>query len=373
MSNTSSLYPPVRLLMGPGPSNVHPRVSQAMGRPTIGHLDPVFGAMMEDLKDKLRTAFKTENALTIPLSAPGSVGMETCLVNLLEPGDTAVICINGVFGTRMTEIVKRIGATAVTIEQPWGEAVDVDRVGQALKDNPGTRVLGFVHAETSTGAQSDGEALGKLAAEHGALSVMDTVTGLGGVPVDIDGWGIDAAYSGTQKCLSCPPGLSPLTISSRATDRIKTRTTPVQSWFMDLSLVMAYWDGDGGRTYHHTAPVNAMYGLHEALTLLLEEGLEASWARHQAMSDMLWSGLEQMGLDRFVPKSHALPQLNAVPIPDGVDEAQVRARLLEEHGIEIGAGLGQLAGKVWRVGLMGETARAENVRRFLNAFEDVLR
>ena len=372
MSNTASLYPPTRLLMGPGPSNVHPRVSQAMGRPTIGHLDPVFGAIMEDLKDKLRTAFQTKNDLTIPLSAPGSVGMETCLVNLLEPGDTAVICINGVFGTRMTEIVKRIGANPVTIEQPWGESVDPNRVEAALKANPGTKVLGFVHAETSTGAQSDGATLGKLATEYGALSVMDTVTGLGGVPVDIDGWGIDAAYSGTQKCLSCPPGLSPLTMSRRATDCIKSRATPVQSWFMDLSLVMAYWDGDGGRTYHHTAPVNAMYGLHEALTILLEEGLEASWARHSAASEQLWTGLEKLGLERFVPKDQAMPQLNAVPIPDGVDEAAVRATLLNDHGIEIGAGLGQLAGKVWRVGLMGDTARTQNVSRFLSAFETAL-
>lgn len=358
--------------MGPGPSNVHTRVLHATARPTIGHLDPVFGAIMEEIKAMLRKAFRTENALTIPLSAPGSIGMETCLVNLLEPGDTAIVCINGAFGGRMAEIVRRCGAKLVTVEQPWGQAVDLDKVKEAFKNNPEATVLAFVHAETSTGAQSNGAALCNLATEHGALTVMDAVTSLGGIELDVDAWGADATYSGTQKCLSCPPGISPLTMSDKATQKIKDRKTPVQSWFMDLGLVMAYWDGDGGRTYHHTAPVNAMYGLHEALTMLLDEGLENSWARHASMSNALWSGLNALGLERHVNQKHALPQLNTVQIPDGVDEAAVRRDLLENFDIEIGAGLGELAGKVWRVGLMGETARPNSVRRFLTALEQVL-
>lgn len=364
-------FPPQRLLMGPGPSNVHARVLQAMARPTIGHLDPVFGVIMEEIKEMLRKAFQTTNALTIPLSAPGSVGMETCFVNLLEPGETAIVCINGAFGGRMAEIGRRCGANVVTIEHKWGAAVDVERVEAALKANPEAALLAFVHAETSTGARSDGEALCKLASNYGVLSVMDAVTSLGGIPLDVDSWGADAVYSGTQKCLSCPPGISPLTMSDRATDKIKNRKTPVQSWFMDLSLVMAYWDGEGGRSYHHTAPVNAMYGLHEALTLLLDEGLEASWDRHARMHKALWAGLEVLGMGRHVDQNYALPQLNTVRIPDGLDEALVRKALLERFDIEIGAGLGELAGTVWRIGLMGETARPASVRRLLMALEQV--
>ncbi len=371
-SNTSrQAFPPRRLLMGPGPSNVSGRVLQATARPTIGHLDPVFGAIMEDIKLMLRRAFQTTNDLTIPLSAPGSVGMETCLVNLLEPGETAIICINGAFGGRMAEIARRCGANVVTVKNEWGEAVNVQSVEDALNKNPGAALVGFVHAETSTGAQSDGAALCKLAADHGALSVMDAVTSLGGIPLNVGLWGTDAVYSGTQKCLSCPPGLSPLTMSARATKKIKNRTTPVQSWFMDLSLVMAYWDGEGGRTYHHTAPVNAMYGLHEALTLLLDEGLEESWARHRKVSDGLWAGLEALGLKRHVARQVALPQLNTVRVPQSIDDAAVRKQLLERFDIEIGAGLGDLAGSVWRVGLMGETARPESVRRLLLALEQI--
>lgn len=358
--------------MGPGPSNVHTRVLHAMARPTIGHLDPVFGGIMEEIKTMLRHAFQTENALTIPLSAPGSVGMETCLVNLLEPGDTAIVCINGAFGGRMAEIVKRCGAKLVTVEQPWGEPVDPEFVEDAFKQNPDASVLAFVHAETSTGARSDAAKLCKIAADNNALSVMDAVTSLGGIELKVDAWGADAVYSGTQKCLSCPPGISPLTMSKRATQRITARTTPVQSWFMDLGLVMAYWDGEGGRTYHHTAPVNAMYGLHEALTILLDEGLENSWARHANMSNALWAGLNALGFERHVDKKHALPQLNTVQILDGIDEAAVRRDLLANFDIEVGAGLGELGGKVWRIGLMGETARPNSVRRFLTALEQVL-
>ncbi len=365
----NSPFPPQRLLMGPGPSNVHPRVLHAMARPTVGHLDPVFGDIMEDIKDMLRTVFQTKNALTIPLSAPGSIGMETCLVNLVEPGDTVVICINGAFGGRMAEIVRRCGAKAVTVEHAWGEPVDIGRTEAALKEHLDASVLAFVHAETSTGAQSDAAALCALATDHGALSVVDAVTSLGGIPVDVDGWGADAMYSGTQKCLSCPPGISPLTMSDKATQRIKDRSTPVQSWFMDLNLVMAYWDGDGGRTYHHTAPVNAMYGLHEALVMLLEEGLDAAWTRHTTVSAELWDGLSTLGLERHVDPAHALPQLNTVRIPDDIDDAAVRQSLLHDYDIEIGAGLGNLAGKVWRIGLMGETCRPNSVRRLLTALE----
>jgi alanine-glyoxylate transaminase / serine-glyoxylate transaminase / serine-pyruvate transaminase len=365
-------FPPHRLLMGPGPSNVHTRVLHAMARPTIGHLDPVFGSIMEEIKTMLRSVFRTENALTIPLSAPGSVGMETCLVNLLEPGDTAIICVNGAFGGRMADIAQRCGAETVVIEQSWGDAVDPSRVEDAFKGNPKASLLAFVHAETSTGVQSDVAALCKIASAHNALSVVDAVTSLGGIPVEVDAWGADAMYSGTQKCLSCPPGLSPLTIGERAAHRIKNRKQPVQSWFMDLGLVMSYWDGAGGRTYHHTAPVNAMYGLHEALTMLLEEGLEASWSRHAAMHDALWAGLNALGLKRHVKKPQALPQLNTVCIPDGLEEAAVRRGLLQNFDIEIGAGLGELAGKVWRVGLMGATARPASVRRFLVSLEQTL-
>ena len=367
----ADLFPPQRLLMGPGPSNVHPRVLQAMARPTIGHLDPVFSALMEHLKDLLRQAFQTSNQLTIPLSAPGSVGMETCLVNLLEPGDTAIVCINGAFGGRMADIATRCGAHVIKVEEEWGKPVDTAKVEEALKESPGATLLAFVHAETSTGVQSDGEALCKMASAHGALSVMDAVTSLGGIPVEVDAWGADAVYAGTQKCLSCPPGLSPLTVSDRAARRIKERTTPVQSWFMDLGLVMSYWDDDGGRTYHHTAPVNAMYGLHEALIMLMDDGLEARWTRHAVTHDALWAGLSALGMERLVEKPNALPQLNTVPVPDGVDEALVRKELLERFDIEIGAGLGQLAGQVWRVGLMGETAQPGSVRSLLSALEQI--
>ena len=372
LSNSSDIFPRHRLLMGPGPSNVHPRVLHAMARPTVGHLDPIFGAIMEEIKDMLRVAFRTENALTIPLSSPGSVGMETCFVNLLEPGDTAIVCVNGAFGGRMADIVRRCGATAVTVDHEWGKPVDPSRVAATLKDHPDAAVLAFVHAETSTGAQSDAAALCALASEHGALSVVDTVTSLGGIPVDVDFWGADAVYSGTQKCLSCPPGLSPLTISERATNKIKSRSTPVQSWFMDLNLVMSYWDAKGGRTYHHTAPVNAMYGLHEALTILLDEGLEEAWKRHALMHKALWAGLKALGMERLVPESDALPQLNTVRVPDGVNEAAIRTALLNEFDIEIGAGLGELAGKVWRIGLMGETAQPNSIRRLIAALETVL-
>lgn len=367
-----SFHPPVRTLMGPGPSDVNPRVLAAMAGPTIGHLDPAFVALMDEIKQLLQYAFKTKNRLTIPVSAPGSAGMETTFVNLLEPGDKAIVCQNGVFGGRMKENVERCGATAIMVEDAWGEAVDPQKVEDALKANPGVKLVAFVHAETSTGARSDAKTLTELAHKYGALSLVDSVTGLGGIELDVDGWGIDAIYSGTQKCLSCPPGLSPVSFSERAVEVIKARKTKVQSWFLDMQLVMAYWEGDGSRTYHHTAPVNAMYGLHEALVILAEEGLENAWARHAFHHRALAAGAEAMGLNFVVKKENRLPQLNSITVPEGVNEAAVRARLLQEYNLEIGAGLGALAGKVWRIGLMGESASQTNVLRCLGALDAVL-
>ncbi len=364
--------PPRRILMGPGPSDVPQRILEAMARPTIGHLDPAFTDMMEQLKTLLRYAFQTENKLTFPVSGPGSVGMETCFVNLVEPGDKVIVCVNGVFGGRMLENVKRTGGVPVVVEDPWGRAVDPAKVEAAFAANPDAKILAFVHAETSTGAQSDAAALAAIARKYGALALMDCVTSLGGTPVLIDQWGIDAAYSGSQKCLSCTPGLSPVTFSERAIAKVRARTAPVQSWFMDLNLVLGYWSGEGKRTYHHTAPINPLYGLHEALLILAEEGLENAWSRHRAMHERLKTGLESLGLGLPVPEAERLPQLNAVSIPDGVDEAAVRNRLLGEFNLEIGAGLGALAGKVWRIGLMGASASPANVDASLGALKAVL-
>lgn len=368
----TSFQPPRRTLMGPGPSDVPQRILDAMARPTIGHLDPAFTDMMEQTKSLLRYAFQTENKLTFPVSGPGSVGMETCFVNLVEPGDKVIVCINGVFGGRMLENVKRSGGVPVLVEDPWGRAVDVNKVEAAFAANPDARLLAFVHAETSTGAQSDAAALAAIARKYGALTLMDCVTSLAGTPVLIDQWGVDAAYSGSQKCLSCTPGLSPVTFSERALDKVRARKTPVQSWFMDLNLVLGYWSGEGKRTYHHTAPINPLYGLHEALLILAEEGLEASWARHRAMHETLKAGLADLGLELIVPEAERLPQLNSVGLPAGVDDAAARARLLNEFNLEIGAGLGALAGKIWRIGLMGASARSENVEMCLKALKAVL-
>jgi alanine-glyoxylate transaminase/serine-glyoxylate transaminase/serine-pyruvate transaminase len=368
----AAFQPPRRILMGPGPSDVPQRILEAMARPTIGHLDPAFQGMMEETKTLLRYAFQTQNKLTFPVSGPGSVGMETCFVNLVEPGDKAIVCVNGVFGGRMLENVKRSGGMPVVVEDVWGRAVDADKVESAFAANPDAKLLAFVHAETSTGAQSDAAALAALARRHGALTLMDCVTSLGGTPVLIDAWGIDAAYSGSQKCLSCTPGLSPVTFSERAIAKVKTRQTPVQSWFMDLNLVLGYWSGDGKRTYHHTAPINPLYGLHEALRILAEEGIEHAWARHRAMHGRLKAGLEALGLAFVVPEAERLPQLNAVGIPASVDDAAARSRLLNEFDLEIGAGLGALAGKVWRIGLMGASACEANVDACVGALRAVL-
>ncbi len=367
-----SFHPPVRTLMGPGPSDVDPRILEAMSRPTVGHLDPVFVGLMEEMKVLLRYAFRTENELTMPVSAPGSAGMEMCFVNLVEPGDKVIVCQNGVFGGRMKENVERAGGTAVMVEDDWGRAVDPEKVEAALKANPDAKVLAFVHAETSTGAISDAKTLAELAHANDCLVIADTVTSLAGSPLLVDEWQLDAVYSGTQKCLSCVPGLSPVTFSKKAVDVITSRKTKVQSWFLDLNLVLGYWGGGGKRAYHHTAPINTLYGLHEALVILQEEGIENSWARHQKNHQALRAGFEAMGLEFVVPEAERLPQLNAVSIPEGVDEAAVRAALLSSYNLEIGAGLGAMAGKIWRVGLMGFASNQTNVLFCLGALDAVL-
>jgi alanine-glyoxylate transaminase/serine-glyoxylate transaminase/serine-pyruvate transaminase len=364
--------PPIRTLMGPGPSDVHPRVLEALSRPTIGHLDPAFITMMDELKELLQYALQTGNAMTMPISAPGSAGMETCFVNLVEPGDKVIVCQNGVFGGRMKENVERCGGSAVMVEDTWGEAIDIDKLEEALKVHGDARIVAMVHAETSTGAQSDVAALVKLAHAHDCLTIVDVVTSLGGTPVRVDEWEIDAVYSGSQKCLSCTPGLSPVSFNERALEKVRKRKTRVQSWFMDLNLVMGYWGTGAKRAYHHTAPINALYALHEALLILQEEGLENAWARHRKHHLALRAGLEAMGLQFIVKVADRLPQLNAVTIPAGVDDAAVRSRLLNEYNLEIGAGLGTLAGKVWRIGLMGHASRAENILLCIGALESVL-
>jgi len=364
--------PPRRTLMGPGPSDVSVRVLHAMARPTIGHLDPQFIRLMDEIKGLLQFAFKTNNALTLPVSAPGSAGMETCFVNLVEPDEKVIVCVNGVFGKRMVENVERCGAIPVIVEDEWGAAVSVDKVEAALKENPDAVVLAFVHAETSTGVISDAEALAALARNKNCLTLVDAVTSLGGVKLDVDRWGIDAIYSGTQKCLSAAPGISPVSFSEKAVQKIQKRKSPVQSWFMDLNLVMGYWGSNAKRAYHHTAPVNALYGFHESLLVLREEGLDAAWARHNYHHEALKAGLEALGLVLTVGESCRAPQLNAVRVPEGVDEAAVRAYLLNTFNLEIGAGLGVLAGKVWRIGLMGQSACRENVVLCLEALDSAL-
>ena len=369
---TRSFHPPRRTLMGPGPSDVNPRILEAMSRPTIGHLDPVFVGMMDEMKELLRYAFQTDYELAMPVSAPGSAGMETCFVNLVEPGDKVVVCINGVFGGRMKENVERAGGVPVVVEDAWGRAVDPGKVEAALEAHPDAKILAFVHAETSTGALSDARTLAEIARSHDCLTIVDTVTSLGGSELRVGEWGLDAVYSGTQKCLSCVPGLSPVTFSERALEKVRNRKRKVQSWFMDLNLVLGYWGGDGKRAYHHTAPINTLYALHEALVILLEEGIENAWARHWRHHKALRAGLEAMGLAFVVPEDERLPQLNAVSIPEGVDDATVRARLLEEYDLEIGAGLGDLAGRVWRIGLMGYACNRRNVLFCLGALDAVL-
>jgi len=366
-----SFQPPRRILMGPGPSDVSPRVLAALARPTVGHLDPAFQDLMEEIKAALARLFNAPGHACVPLPAPGTAGMEAALMNLLEPGDRAVIAVNGVFGGRMVDMAGRAGAEVVRVDAPWGQPVDVAGVEAALASGP-AKVLAFVHAETSTGVRSDAAALCALARRHGALSIVDCVTSLGGVPVDAAAWDADVLYSGTQKCLSAPPGLSPVAFSPRALEAVATRKSPVRNWLLDVSLLMAYWGGEGGRTYHHTAPINALYGLHESLVALFEEGQQAVFVRHARMHEALVAGLEALGLEMLVAPEHRLPQLNTVRIPEGVDEAAVRARMLERWDLEIGAGLGPLKGQVWRIGLMGASASPWHVRLCLTALADAL-
>ena len=364
-----SLVPPSRVLMGPGPSVVEPSVLNAMARPTLGHLDPAFLQVMDEVRTMMRAVFRTENELTMPMSGTGSAGMETLMVNLLEPGDRALIGVHGVFGTRMAEVARRCGAEVVTVEAEWGCALDPADFQRAAQDGP-FKLLGFVHAETSTGVLQPVEGLREAADACGALLVMDCVTSLAGEPVEVDAWGVDAAYSGTQKCLSCPPGLSPVTFSARAREVMAARTHPVQSWYLDLSLIASYWGEE--RSYHHTAPINALYGMHEALRVVLEEGLEARHARHRAAAAHLWAGLEDLGLSLRVPEEERLAPLTAVAIPDGIEDAAVRGQLLCEHDLEIGGGLGPMKGNTWRIGLMGAGARRANADLCLAALRSAL-
>jgi alanine-glyoxylate transaminase / serine-glyoxylate transaminase / serine-pyruvate transaminase len=364
------LRPSTRVLLGPGPSNVHPRVLRALSTPLLGHLDPQFIQLMEETKALLRFVLQTENPLTLPISGTGSAGMEACLVNLLEEGDEAIIGVNGVFGTRMTDIVDRCRATPIAVEAPWGRVIDPGDVAAALKKSKRPKLVAVVHAETSTGAWQPLEEIGQLAHEAGALFVVDAVTSLGGVPLQIDAWGIDACYSGTQKCLSCPPGLAPLTFGPRALEALRARRSKVQSWYLDLSMIEKYWGQE--RVYHHTAPISMNYALREALRLIEEEGLEPRFERHRKNHEALKAGLHAIGIPMASQEGHQLPTLNCVRVPEGVDEAGVRKALLEQYDIEIGGGLGPLKGQVWRIGLMGESSSEANVLLVLHALEHLL-
>lgn len=362
--------PGERILMGPGPSDVPSRVLQAMSAPCIGHLDPYFLSVMSEVQQLLRYLFQTQNPLTIPVSGTGSAGMESCFVNLVEPGDEVLVCVNGVFGTRMTDIVNRLGGELIRVDGEWGRVIDPEAVLKAVKGrNP--KVIAVVHAETSTGVCQPLTDIADIANNAGALLLVDTVTSLGGMEVALDRMKIDAAYSGTQKCISCPPGLSPISLSSSAIDALERRKTPVASWYLDMSMIRDYWGEE--RKYHHTAPINMIYGFREALRIIAEEGLEARFERHMLNHRALVAGIETMGLSMLVPEAERLPMLNAICIPDGVSDIKIRKALLNEFGIEIGGGLGELAGKIWRIGLMGHSCCRRNVLIFLSALKTVLK
>lgn len=358
------------MLMGPGPSCVFDEVYTALAKPTIGHLDPYFISIMDEVKAKLQTVIGTENRLTMPMSGTGSAGMEACFVNLVEKGDRVLVLTNGVFGKRMEDVAARLGAEVDSLEFEWGTPVLVDKVAEQLQKGP-YAIVAVVHAETSTGVENPVAEIGRMVRDSGALYLVDCVTSLGGIPVTMDAWGADALYSGTQKCLSCPPGLAPLSFSDRAVEKLKNRKGKVPNWYLDLSMIIQYWEGHS-RAYHHTAPINMIYGIYAALDCILTEGLEAVHARHKAMHAQLVKGLESLGLSLYVQPESRLPMLNAVSLPAGLDEAKVRARLLQEFAIEIGGGLGPLAGKIWRIGLMGHTARQENVDTLLSALKACL-
>ncbi|HJQ25008.1 MAG TPA: alanine--glyoxylate aminotransferase family protein [Blastocatellia bacterium] len=362
--------PPRRLLLGPGPSPVEDRVLQAMAAPLLGHLDPVFLRCMDEIQELLRFVFETTNRVTVPVSATGSAGMEAALVNIIEPGDEVVVCIHGVFGERMLDIVGRAGGRPTQVRAEWGTPIDPEQIRAALDACNKPKAVAIVHAETSTGVLQDLAGLNEMAHDHGALLVVDAVTSLGGHPVSVDRNGIDVCYSGTQKCLGAPPGLAPVTFSERALEVIRNRKTKVQSWYLDISMVEKYWGGE--RTYHHTAPISMNYALREALQIVYEEGLEARWARHERNHRALVAGVEAMGLAMNGAPAHRLWSLNAVRVPDGVDDARVRARLLNDDSIEIGGGLGPLKGKIWRIGLMGSGSTRDNVRLVLDALQRAL-
>ncbi len=362
--------PPSRLLLGPGPSMVHPRVLRAMASPLLGHLDPVFLEVMDDIQVMLRRLFRTHNALTIALSGTGSAGMEALLVNFVEPGDAVVIGINGVFGSRMAVIVERCGGKPILVEVPWGTIIEPDAIRAALRRSAPVKAVALVHAETSTGVLQPLEEIGALCREHDCLFIVDAVTSLGGVPLEVDAWKIDACYSGTQKCLSCPPGLSPITLNDRALNTIRNRRNPCRSWYLDLALVADYWAGSK-RTYHHTAPISMLYALREALRLVEEEGLEPRWNRHRLNSAAVMAGLGVLGLAPFPQEGWGLPSLNCVTLPATVEDGSVRTALLQDFGIEIGGGLGSIKGKVWRIGLMGESSTRANVLALLGALEEI--
>ena len=362
------LAPSERVLLGPGPSAVPTRVLQALAAPTVGHLDPEYLQIMDETRHLLQAVFSTKNDMTMAVSGTGSAGMEACVCNLVEPGDEMIVCVNGVFGNRMKDVAERYGASVHPIEVEWGQIIDPEQVAVALKEHPKVKMVGVVHAETSTGAHQPIEEIAKLVHEAGALLVVDCVTSLGGLPVPVDDWEADAVYSGTQKCLSCPPGLAPVTFSERAMEKLETRSTKVGSWYLDVTMLRNYWGSD--RVYHHTAPINMTYALREALLMIVEEGLESRFARHEKNHRALRAGLEAMGLE-YIP-SHSLTTLNAVRVPDGADDGAVRSRLLNEYGIEIGAGLGPFKGQAWRIGLMGHSSTQQNVMLVLTALESIL-
>lgn len=363
--------PPQRLLMGPGPSNAAPEVLQALSSPLVGHLDPSFLALLDETAEFLRQTFRTSNRLTFSVSGTGSAGMEAALVNVLEPGDEAIVCVNGVFGERMADVAGRAGATVVRVEAPWGRIVPPEDVATALEEHPEAKVVAVVHAETSTGVAQPVEALAGVVQDHPALFVVDTVTSLAGMPVEVDAWGVDVCYSGTQKCLSVPPGLAPITFSDRALEVVRARSTPVQSWYLDVTMLERYWGSD--RVYHHTAPVAMAAALHAGLSLVAGEGLEARWERHARMGELLAKELEARRFSYVATAGHRLPMLHCVRLPDGIDEAPARRRLLEDYGIEVGGGLGTFQGTCWRIGLMGHNATRRNVLTLLGAIDEVVR
>lgn len=360
---------PDRLLLGPGPSNAHPRVLQALARTPIGHLDPLYVDLMGEVQELLRYAWQTDNRLTLPMSGTGSAAMEATLANTIEPGDKVLVAVKGYFGLRLVDMAERYRADVATIERPWGEAFSLEEIEAALAQHR-PAILAIVHAETSTGIRQPMEGIGELCRRHNCLLLLDTVTSLGAVPLYLDHWKVDLAYSCSQKGLSCPPGLGPFTMGPRAEAKMAARSGKVPNWYLDVTLLNRYWGSD--RVYHHTAPVNMNFGMREALRLLAEEGLEQAWERHQRNAERLWAGLEDLGLELHAPRELRLPTLTTVRIPEGVDGKAFSLHLLNKHGIEVGGGLGALAGKVWRIGLMGYNSQAENVDRLLNLFESEL-